>query len=186
MTTPQLTLDENHVYHLGKQKIPGVTEILDYHGLIPSFAKNEAAALRGTVVHRACHLLALGTLDWSTVDPQILGRVLAYERFLRETGFEPELLEWMSWHRDYLYAGTLDAKGKIREEKLLFDIKTGGPLKYHKYQTAAYEGLCPGHTRRYTLFLHDDERYDLKPHNDRTDWNDWLSCVNVYRLRQAA
>ena len=187
MSTPKLALDDEHRYWLGKQRIPGVSEILDSLGLIPSFAKSEAAALRGTIVHRACHLLVLGKLDWSTVDPRILGRVLAYERFLKETGFEPELLEHMTWHKDFLYAGTLDALGRtLKFKKFLFDIKTGGPLKYHALQTAAYAGFFPGLLPRATLFLQEDERYHLKFHNDRSDWGAWVSCVNVYRLKEAA
>jgi len=185
MTTPELTFNEDaHTYYLGKQRIPGVTEILDSLGLIPHFAKNEAAALRGTIVHKACHYLALGKLDWSTVDPRLIGRVLAYERFLKEHQFEPELLEWRGWNRDYLYAGTLDLKGKMKRGKIIADIKTGAPLKYHKLQTAAYAGFFPGHVPRATLFLYDDEQYKLQFHHDRTDWANFLSCLFVFKIRQ--
>ncbi len=187
MQNPKFTFDEvTHTYCLGGKKLPSVTQILDTVGLISSFAKSETAALRGSLVHKACHYLAEGKLDWASVDARILGYVLAYQKFLDETRFEPEILECSQYHRDYLYAGTPDAVGKhIKMGRYLYDIKTGSPAKYHGLQTAAYAGFFPGLIKRATLFLYDDETYNLRFHNDRTDWPDFISCLNVFRLKEA-
>ena len=187
MGRPELTFKaEDHSYWLGLRRVPSVTQILDEMGIISSFAKSETAAFRGSLVHKACHLLLLGKLDWSTVDPRILGKVLAYQKFLDENPVEPIELEQMHLHKDYLYAGTLDALVNHRKlGRFLYDLKTGSPAKYHALQTAAYAGFSPGLMRRATLFLYDNERYNLRFHNDRTDWSDFISCVNVYRLKEA-
>ena len=188
MNPPDFTYDDDvHIYKLGGKKLWGVTEVLDQCGLISEFAKSETAALRGSLVHRACHFLLLGKLDWSSVDPRILGYVLAYQKFLEENPVEPVEVEACHYHGDYLYAGTLDAL--VKHQKLglfLYDLKTGSPAKYHAIQKAAYAGFFPGLIKRATLFLSDDERYNLRFHNDRSDWPDFISCLNVVRLREAA
>ena len=188
MQNPELIFEEvSHAYRLGGKVLPSVTQILDAVGLISDFAKSETAALRGSLVHRACHFLLLGNLDWSTVDSRILGYVLAYQKFLEENPVEPVEVEACHYHKDYLYAGTLDAL--VRHKKLglfLYDLKTGSPAKYHGLQTAAYAGFFHGLIKRATLFLYDDENYNLRFHNDRTDWPSFISCLNVYRLKEVA
>jgi hypothetical protein len=139
-------------------------------------------------VHKACQLLALGQLDFSSIDIRIMGYVLAYQKFLDETGFVPEELEAARHHPLLDYCGTLDAIGQHRKlGRFLYDIKTGGPLRYHALQTAAYAGFFEhAAPRRATLFLQNDASYYLKFHDDRADWPNWVSCLNVMRLKQAA
>jgi hypothetical protein len=186
-------LDENHVYWVDGRRKVGVSEVLDYHGLIPQFAKDDNAALRGTLVHKGCHLMAQGKLDFASIDMRIMGKVLAYARFLEETRFIPEELEAMHHQEDLDYCGTVDAIGEHRKlGRFLYDIKTGSALKYHRLQVAAYSGFYterPGRPlplRRATLFLRDDETYSLKFHDDPADWANWVSCLNVMRLKEAA
>lgn len=182
---PELRLDEEHRYWLGEKRIPGVTEILDACGLISEFAKSETAALWGSLVHKACALLLLGKLDWSSVDPRILGKVLAYQKFLEENPVEPIEVETAHYHKDYLYAGTPDALVKHKKlGQFLYDLKTGAPLKYHAWQTAGYAGFFPGLIKRATLFLYDDERYNLRFHNNGADWKQFISALNVCRMKE--
>ena len=187
MQNPKFAFDEaTHIYRLGGKVLSSVTQILDGVGLISDFAKSETAALRGSLIHKACHYLAEGKLDWSSVDARILGYVLAYQKFLNENMIQPIELEQKYYHKDYLYAGTLDALAKHPKlGTFLYDLKTGSPAKYHGLQTAAYAGFFPGLIKRATLFLYDDETYNLRFHNDRTDWPDFISCLNVYRLKEA-
>jgi hypothetical protein len=187
-------LDENHVYWVDGRQKPGVSSVLDYHGLIPQYAKDDNAALRGTLVHKACHLMAQGKLDFASIDMRIMGKVLAYARFLEETGFIPEELEAMHHQEDLDYCGTVDAFGYHRKlGPFIYDIKTGSPLKYHKLQVAAYGGFYQKLAerqsyffKRATLFLRDDETYSLKFHDDPTDWNMWVSALNCMRLKEAS
>lgn len=175
--------ESDHTYWLGSERIPGVSDILDAHGLISLFAKNDQAALRGTYVHKACHLLAQRKLDWDSVDERLLGYVKAYDNFLTDTGFEPEELEQEHFHELLRYCGTPDAIGRHRSlGRFLYDIKSGAPARYHALQTAAYGGFFQGQLKRATLFLSAEGRYNLRFHNDRTDWNQFVSCLNVLRL----
>lgn len=178
-------IEESHEYWLGSIKLPGVTSILDSVGLISDFAKSETAALRGSLVHKACHYLAEGRLSWASVDPRIVGCVLGYQKFLDENLIEPIEFEQSHYHPDFHYAGTLDALVKHPKlGKFLYDIKTGGPAKYHALQTAAYAGFFPGLIKRATLFLYDDGTYNLRFHNDRTDWPSFISALNIFRLKE--
>src|SRR3990167_728594 len=130
MIDPELTLDEEHVYRKRGVVVTGVTTVLDSCGLISDFAKSENAALRGSLVHKACYYLAMGQLDWNSVDERIVGFVLAYKKFLDEVPNEPIELEQGHLHREYLYAGTLDALVESRKyRRFLYDIKTGSPAK---------------------------------------------------------
>lgn len=177
-----LTLDDDHIYRLDGTKIPGVTEILDSHGLIPSFAKNTQAANRGSLVHKAGLLLVEGRLDWATVDPRLVGYVLSYAALLDHTGWLVRAAEVMLFHKELFFAGQFDVDF---ESGNLADLKTGGPAKWHELQTAAYLKLRGGHGRRFGIYLQEDGSIaKIKEHSDRSDWNNFVSCLNVYRLKE--
>lgn len=183
----KFSFDEaTHTYSLGGQKIPSVTEILDSCGLISEFAKSEQKRLYGSYIHKACHLLAQKRLEWSTVDPRIIGKVLAYDRFLTDNRIDGIEFETPHYHKDYLYGGTLDAL--VRHQTLgifLYDIKTGDPVPYHALQTAAYSHFFEHKIKRGALFLYDDEKYSLRFHDDRADWGNFLACLAVFRLKES-
>ena len=121
-----LELTIEHKYLLDGQPIPGVTEVLDSNGLISPFAKsNPQRTEEGTLVHTCMALYGAGNLDWTSVDPQILGYVLSGVRFYEKLEFKPAFLERRDYHRDYLYAGTIDGIGSSRLGDLLPDWKTG-------------------------------------------------------------
>lgn len=179
-----LTLDENHIYRLDGAVIPGVTTILDSHGLISSFAKDPIAAERGRLVHDAAFLLVQGRLDWATVDARLLGYVLSYAQLLDHTQWLSRAAEVSQWDPDYLFAGTFDADF---ESNWLADLKTGTPSKWHPLQTAAYKRLNGDKGRRAAIYLQaDGSMAKLLEHTDRSDWPNFLSCLNVYRLKEQA
>jgi len=189
MTTPQLTLDENHVYHLGKQKIPGVSECLDAFGFISRFAKREDARVRGTIVHAAMALFGRGVLDFSTVDARILGYVLSGILFYEQTGFKPAIIETPDYHPDYLYGYTIDAVGSSRFGDLLPDFKTGkAPKLATSIQLAAYtEAMRHKYGGKFRTVAVELDKDGESPHlqfygNEREDWNNFLSVLNVFRL----
>lgn len=178
----QLTLDENHIYRLRDAVIPGVTTILDTCGLISSFAKKPEAAERGALVHDAALLLVQGRLDWSSVDPRIIGYVLSYAQLLDHTQWLMRAAEVMLWDKDYLFAGTFDVDF---ESNWLADLKTGAPSKWHPLQTAAYKRLNGDKGRRAGIYLQEDGSIaKFIEHTDRSDWPNFVSCLNVYRLKE--
>ena len=58
--------DEDHQYWINGESVPSVTQVVDQlHNF--SGGNQEAlarAAARGTLIHKACELFILGTLDW--------------------------------------------------------------------------------------------------------------------------
>lgn len=191
-TMPELSVDSEHIYHLGGKVIPGVTEIIDSSGLIPNFAKKEDYRLRGQYVHFAMALFGRGRLDWQTLDPRILGYVLSGAKFYEEMEFKPTVIETPDYHPDYLYGFTIDALGESRIGLLLPDWKTGkAMLPATRLQLAAYrEGTRHKHGQKFRTVVVELDEGGGTPSlkflgNERADWNDFLSCLNVYRLNEA-
>src|ERR1700752_2641687 len=86
-----------HRYEFDGRAIPSVTQVLALSGItdvskIPPHILERAATL-GTAAHVACELLDQDDLDIDSVDPQITGYVLAYQKFRAERGFVPDLIE---------------------------------------------------------------------------------------------
>jgi hypothetical protein len=78
-------VEDGHRYFVtlpGQDEVrwPSVTEVLEVAGLVDDYAGVPAPVLyragrRGTAIHKALPLLLDGTLDWMTVDDQIVGQV---------------------------------------------------------------------------------------------------------------
>ena len=156
-----------HTYYADGQEVPGVTNtlkearIVDY-SMIPQDVL-QAAALRGTLVHRALHWWVLGTLDMSSVDPAIAGYVAAGIRFHEESRFVTANAEQLVYDPVHHYCGTFDLDGTIGDELWLFDYKTGIILPGHGLQLAAYLN-CRRSPRRYryaALQLKADGNYQV-------------------------
>lgn len=165
---PHVYLDETtHTYYVGDQIVPGVTntlkeaKIVDY-SMIPQDVLR-AASWRGTVVHRALHWWALGTLDMASIDPAIAGYVTAGIRFHEESRFEIANVEQIVYDEVHGYAGMFDLDGLIGDELWLVDYKTGIIMPGHGLQLAAYLN-CRRSPRRYryaALKLNADGTYQL-------------------------
>lgn len=177
-----------HQYFLGDLELPSVTRIIESHGLISSYAKDEAAALRGQLAHLACRYLFENRLDWSTVSIDIMGYVLSLALWLEWSGFKAEACEEILWHPTLWYAGTLDVRGiHPSYGKLLIDLKSGSPENWHKYQTCFYEMMVPGYHKRGALYLKKSGKIArFIPHDDYTDKANAISLVNVYRIKEVA
>lgn len=189
----------SHSYFLDGVKLPGVTTILkplSSYDDIPASILAIAAA-RGTAVHLACELEDLGTLDYGSLDDEITGYLMGYQRFKEVMRPEFVNIECMGYHKDLLYAGTPDRElilhGKRGAKKLaILDLKscvtmqpTTGP------QTAAYLAIANSHRPdkkehaidRYGLKLTRDGSFELVPYTNPGDWHDFLSCLRVLRFK---
>jgi len=153
-STPRLVVDrERHEYRLiGRWGGPGailesVTDVLRGVGIINPEWYTMTSRLRGRAVHRACHLLDIGDLDWESLKPiedalsePITGYVKGWARFKRELGFVPAIIERSIYHPAYLYAGTPDRIGETPDGKqILLDIKTGPVEDWCAVQLSGYD-----------------------------------------------
>lgn len=113
-------------------------ELMDFLRNAPG-RKRDAAANRGTEVHKLAQRLAAG--EEVEVPEELTGHVDSYLAFL--DSFQPSnaLLERPVFNRTHLYAGTIDLLADTPKlGKALFDVKTSGSGIYGEValQLAAY------------------------------------------------
>lgn len=141
---PKLHLDRTlHRYTYDGVWKPNVTTILEAMGFIDKEYFTPESRTRGDYVHRLAHFHDIGTLDWDTVDADLMGYLHAYLKFKEETGFVPYLCEFPLYHRLYQYCGCLDrfglfTRGPWKNAWGLIDLKSGPVAYWCGLQTAAY------------------------------------------------
>lgn len=117
-----LTLDDAHIYRLNGMPIPGVTEIIKC--VYPSiFQASEWHMNRGTATHYACELADRNVLAWDSVDPEILPRVQAWQRFRDDFPAEVVGNETKLYHPVYRFAGRIDRVFERENRLILTDLK---------------------------------------------------------------
>jgi hypothetical protein len=187
--------EERHEYTLGGVVYPSVSEII---APLVDFSRIPAATLefardRGVAVHKACELLDLGTLDWTTVDERISPYITSYEAFLNSFSLRWTSIEQREHHKTMYYAGTPDRRGIVREiltqgrestKTILVDIKATYALAPSvQVQLSGYDlmtekpadelwsvRLCPDGT--FVRTVH-------KPAHSTS-----MSCLNIFRWKQ--
>jgi hypothetical protein len=188
----QLDFDsEKHVYSLGGRVLPSVTEILrplEDFSRIPAEVL-EAARDFGHNVHLACHLDDQEALEWDSLDPALVPYVLAWRKFLADTGAVVIASEHPLAHPTLGYAGTPDRVLAWGKRTVLPDIKsttvvprTVGPQTagYTKLYQANHGGREP---ERYCIQLKPDGTYSSHRRPESTDWSVFLSCLNIWRFK---
>lgn len=185
-TDLMIRLDYEHRYWFGDQRIPGFTEIAS--SFFPSNPYwTEGGRDEGTHLHQCCALLAENDLDWASVNPIVLPRVRAFEKFLSESGFVMSGSERPLYVPTPRYACTPDWWGHIGAFSVVIDGKRGAKLKVHSLQTAAQKIALEANgfktQKRYSLYLKDDG-YRLEPHEDYSDLMRWQALVAAYHAKE--
>lgn len=178
----------SHTYELDGKRLVSVTDALS---LIENFdgipaAKLEAARYRGEAVHAAINRFNRENVFTLLPEETGYGHLVAWTRFLDETGAVVIASEQAMWHAKLRYAGTPDCVLSWGRRIVVPDVKatyavpaTVGP------QCAAYAELYYDryHKRpdRYCVHLRADGSYELHPRKDPNDFSIFLSCLNLYR-----
>lgn len=183
-----------HVYRVAGGVVPGVTTVI--RGALGDPFERVAAPIlerarqRGNAVHKACELDDAGMLDESSVDPKIAAYVDAWRAFRREFAFRVLFAERPLYSALYGYAGTPDVVGVFEDSSVIvIDRKTGLPGPAAALQTAAYAALVAEATpcavpARFALRMLPSGKYRMDEYSGVADWRDFLSCLNVHRLRE--
>ncbi len=182
-----------HLYLVQGRPVPSVTQVLHSAGLSANYSIVEAAVLErkriiGEYVHKATQYLDEGCLDIDTVDPEIQPYLAAYERFLRESGFRPRLVEQrvVASINGMLCGGTVDREGLMGEKLWIIDLKCIDRL-YPSFavQTAGYQLLLPKPVTppfKYTravLQLKRDGAYKLTTYDDPAEFDIFRASLTV-------
>jgi hypothetical protein len=191
---------ERHLYLVQGRPVPSVTQVLHSAGLSADYSMVALEVLErkriiGEYVHKATQYLDEGSLDLETVDPEIQGYLAAYEKFIRESGFQPQLIEHRLVGRinGMLCGGTIDRTGAMAGKLWIIDLKCIERL-YPAFalQTAGYELLLPKPVvppfkyARAVLQLKRDGSYKLMSFNDPADSDVFRAAlvVTAWRMNQ--
>lgn len=193
-----LTFEEaTHTYRFNGEAIPSVTQVLSPVSSYAGIPRNilDAAAARGTYIHKCCEMILWETLDWDSVYPEYLPYVQAFQKFLDESGVEIELPEEMVFHPKLKYAGRVDLVGRVpkrkRMRRAVIDYKTSlklmpavGPqvAAYQDAQNASQPKDAEKIVDRYGLQLKKDGTYSLQPYESPNDMNVFRSCLTIHHF----
>lgn len=184
MPTPLFNADDHSYRTPDGARLTSVTQALVQAGIIDTTWYSEAAAWRGSVVHRCCELWDKGKLVESSVDPEAMGYLDAWREASYALGIQPVAVEVPSFHPQFGYAGTPD----VVTNDGVFDRKTGALAPWHGLQLAAYAHLGdnPKAKRRVAVQLKPNGRYSVKmfkPQDMPTDWAVFQSALNVAKWK---
>lgn len=185
--SPLIFTAESHTYILDGEPVPSVTEILRGAGLIADSQYSDPRAMdRGRAVHSACHYLDEGDLDEASVGREIAPYVRAYQLFLEQSGCVPEMAETRVWSRIHRYAGTLDRLARLADARVLYDLKTGPPEKWHGAQLGGYaialaESVGITVDSMFCLHLGADGRYSIREHRAPQSHRQFLAALAKWR-----
>lgn len=185
-----LIFDEaEHSYRFNGAHVPGVTSILkplsNFDG-IPAHVL-EAKRDLGQRVHFACQLDDEDDLEESSVEHDVEPYLVAWRKFLAESGAKVIHNEQRVYEASMRYAGTLDNVLELDGLKWLVDKKTSiatpmaaGP------QTAAYLRALndPTVTRRAAVRLRPDGTFRFDQLSGSDDFSAFLSCLNLLRFKE--
>ena len=187
--------EEGHQYQVDGESVPSVTQVVDQLHNFTGSHDATAAMERGTLIHKACELIILGTLDWSTVDNSIYPEVMLFAGWWDQSRFKPLLVEGLVGSKQYKFAGRLDLFGVWKTGLALIDFKTGNEYPGYKFQTAGLEialiesiglpigtkGIPP--IERYCLYLKGDKARPVR-HEDPRDRSRFLAALTCSHTRR--
>lgn len=197
--------DPSHTYWLDGREIPGFSRILQDVGVVDLSSIPpkvlEKARERGEKVHLACQFYDQNRMDWTSLDEELLGRVMAWIRFCQDCKFKPAMcgIEVPTYHKQFLYGITPDRYGILSfkgvNHPAVVEIKNTYAEEQDKWgmQVAAQEAALKSHGKldpkaenvlRFSVNLKADGTYVLQLHDDPTALNKFMSCLCVYGLKR--
>jgi len=179
---------DNHEYRYNGVVIPSVSEILAGAGL-SNFSMVNARMLqiaqeRGEFAHLASELFDRGTLDESTVDPELKGYLDAWKSFVSDYNPKFKMIEVKLCNLDLWFAGTPDRLAIIKRKQIIIDIKTGVKSISHEIQHGAYSLFkeMKNAKQAWTVYLKDGS-YKLEIHDLENGRKIFLSALDIHKYK---
>lgn len=167
---------------MSQSNFPHVTSLLKSAGLIDTTFFTDYDLDRGSALHSAAQFLDEGDLDWSTVHPDVLGRLQQYQRFKDEV--KPVILgiEEHVENKIYQYQGRIDRRVKINGMEGILDLKGPSQSIAHRLQLSMYAACYDVPLHKWALYLSDDA-YRLAEFINRDDWPAARALLNLHHWR---
>lgn len=175
---------ETHQYFIDGVEIYSNTQILKLAGLIDDRWYTDHGKDRGHAVHLGCQLLDEESLDWASLDLEIEPYVIAYERFKRESGFIPDIIEVPFYNYPHRYGTTIDRTGPMNGRKILLELKSGAVEPWCALQLALQNECLPQRLPKFALQLKSDGTYQLHEFKDPNDRNVALAAVAIVHWKE--
>ena len=203
--------EQDHTYWWKiKQQLLAITSVLKLANVLDAYVygTNEVPLTRGSFVHEATTFVDSETLNWETLDDQLVPYVKAYAAFKEECLPKWSMTEHALGDPALGIAGTLDRYGTFvppgqkRKRLTILDIKTtstGAMADWHGIQLAGYWHLLTHHLtmtgrmqyekalkiERWALYLTKDGSYTLKQFSDMKDIAVFNAAVTIAGWRHA-
>jgi len=190
-----LTLDENHIYHLNGVVIPGYSEIASAMGITNfsgiSERVMEAARNFGSAGHYATRLWDEKRLDESTLSAPLIPCLEEYKNFLIDFKVEiiPGYIEKPICSTIYRYGVTPDRVCVINGELSILELKFVESMsKATELQTAAQKLAAEEFykikiKRRYGLQIPQKGKAKIYPYTNKSDEQTWIAALSLYNWR---
>jgi len=173
-----------HTYRIDGKIVPSNTQILKEAGLVDVTWYNQHGRDRGSAVHLACHLLDEDALNWETLDAELVPYVRAYEKFKKESGFVPDLIEVPMYNYPHRYGTTVDRTGMLNGREILLELKSGGVEPWCALQLSLQNECLPKKLPRFALQIKSDGTYRLHEFKDPNDRNVALSAAAIVHWKK--
>lgn len=186
----ELTFDQdNHLYYLDGLMLPSVTQLMQplneakYATIDP--VTLDAAARRGTEVHEAVEFYNnYGIME---IAPQWQGYADAYLLWFQRHNPTVVSAEMKTWHKQLMYAGTVDMLARIDDRLYLIDVKTTATINdmLTTVQLEAYAQALRSHhievQNKAILQLKRDGSYEFRPYKalDIPAWRVFTSLITI-------
>lgn len=181
-------VEDPHGYWLGDEQLPSPSSVFADLGLVNPAFFTPGSRARGRAVHAGIHYALKGTLDWSTLDPDLHGYVKS--GLLLVDRIKPTIIRYETplYHKTLRFAGTSDIEWETSGWRWVIDWKSGKAPKVTRYQTAAYEMLARDIGRpflRAAVELQEDGSIaNIIRYDDHNDAAAWINLLGAYRIRQ--
>ena len=186
MKTARLRFDaERHEYHVGKSRLPTVTEIIRGDTEAPRFWTPESRS-RGHDLHRLWLEIDLCGFHASDEASVYQGYCRAYIAYLRYAKPKWTELEQPRANVRKEFAGTRDRVGVIGGHVTIADLKSGGADQTHGIQLAGYDlldSLGGVHRRRTNVYLHRDGTFRVIHQTNDEDYSQFLRKLAEFKER---
>jgi len=187
--------EDTHQYFIGDRELVATSKVLEDVGItdysmVPRQTLEWKAYL-GKYVHRATHLMDINTLDESTIIPEAIPYLNAWNKFIAEHNPAWWEIEKSIYSKKYLFATTPDRIGFIDRENSDVEIKcTATIMRSVGPQTAshciAYNEDKPKTEqikKRYCVLLKPDGTYKFEELKDKRDERVFLNALYVYNWK---
>ena len=200
---------ETHTYEFQGIRLPSATQVINEWVLSGSFYVHtltgvaipaqafEYAGSRGSAVHKGCKLIMAETIDWDSVEEEIVPPLLQFQAWKEEyyrLG-DSYISETPMMSEKHQFAGTADLilpvskEGKKKDIMSIVEIKSSKNYGQVAAQLAAYEVLYREYARYTKPIVHyvldlSGERYKFLKIEDSDAWSFFLHSLNRCKYLQ--